>query len=81
MLERLGFGSAAGACEVSVLIGPGGVGGQVTFGSSHLVDPPCQEFSQAHEGVRGEGGWIFVIRGRGGIGGPVLEEHVPNPGS
>ena len=43
VMERLGFGSAAGAWEVWVLIGPGGVGGQVTLRRSHLVDPSCQE--------------------------------------
>jgi len=31
--------------------------------------------------VRGEGGEVFVIRRCGGIGGPVLEEHVPSPGT
>jgi len=35
----------------------------------------------AHKGVRGEGGRILVVRGCGGIGGPVLEEHVASLGS
>jgi len=31
--------------------------------------------------VQGEGGEVFVVRGRGGLGGPILEEHVPSSGS
>jgi len=31
--------------------------------------------------VRGEEGRVFVVEGRGGVGSPVLEEHVPRAGS
>jgi len=55
-----------------------GVGGQVTFCRLHLVDFSHYELPWTHEGVEGVGGGVLVVRGRGGIGGPVLEEHLPS---
>ena len=57
------------------------MGGQVAFCRSHLVDPSPHKFPQAHEGVGGVGGRVIVIQRPGVFFGPVLEEHVPSPGS
>ena len=45
------------------------------------MNPPRHKLPQSHKGVWGEGGGVFVIWGRGVVGGPVLEEHFPNAGS
>jgi len=44
------------------------------------MDSPRHRLPQPHKGVWGEGGGIFVVRGRGVVGGPVLDEHVPTAG-
>jgi len=80
VLERLGLDFAAWTGEVEVFVGPGRVGGQVAFGRSHLVDSPCHEFPQAHEGMGCDGGGVVVVRRCGVIFGPVLEKHVPSSG-
>jgi len=56
------------------------VGGQVAFRGYHLVDSPHNKLPQPHKGVWGEGGRIFVVRERGVIGGPVLDNQVPSAG-
>ena len=56
------------------------MGSQVTLRCSHLMDSPCHKLPQRHEGVWGEGGGVFVVRGWQVISGPVLEEHVPGAG-
>jgi len=56
------------------------MGGQVALRCSHLMDSPCQELLQPHDRVWGEGGGVFVVRGCGVFGSPVLEEHVPGAG-
>jgi len=81
VLEGLWFSSAAGAGKVWVLIEPRGVCGQVALCRSHLVDSPCHELSEAHEGVWGKVGGVVVVGGCGGVDGPILEEHVPSSGS
>ena len=80
MLERFRFDLAPWASEVGVFVRPGWVGGQVTFRRSHLVDSSCHKLSQAHEGVGGECGGVFVVRGCWVFFGPVLEKHVPSSG-
>ena len=66
-LERflVGFASRPGGFVVNVE--PGGVGGEVPFRGSHLVDSPGQEFLKAHTGVReyaGGGGCSRGVWGR-----------------
>ena len=78
MWEAFWFDPASGAGCVGILIKPGGVGGQVAFRRSHLVDSSCHKLPQTQERVRGEGGGIVVVWGSGLVGGPVLEEHVPS---
>ena len=78
MPERFRFDPASRAGSVGVLVEPGGVGGQVAFRRSHLVNPSCSKLPQTHERVRGEGGRIVVVWGSGCVGGPVLEVHVPS---
>ena len=78
MLEGFWSYLASGAGCVRVLVEPGGVGGQVAFRRSPLVDPSCHKVPQAHEGMRREGGGIVVVWGSGYVGGPILEKHVPN---
>jgi len=80
VLERFRFGLAPRTGEVGVFVGPGWVGGEVTFRRSDLVDPPCHKLSQAHKGVGGECGAVFVVRGCWVFFGPVLEKHVPSSG-
>jgi len=43
------------------------------------VDASCHELPHTHQGVWGEAGGVLVVRGCGGFGGPILEEHVPCP--
>jgi len=78
MLEGLWFDSTSGTGCVRVVVEPGGVGGQVAFCRSHLMDPSCHKPSWTHERMRGEGGGIVVVWGSGRIGSPVLQEHVPS---
>ena len=80
-MESVGLDFVPWTGEVGVFVGPGRVGSQVAFCRAHLVDSPCHKFSQAHEGMGGEGGGVVVVRGRGVFLGPVLVEHVPSPGS
>jgi len=80
VLEGLWFSPTSWAGWVGVLVEPQGVGSQVAFRCSHLVDPSCHKLPQSHKGVRGEGGGVFVVRGRGVVGSPVLDEHVPSAG-
>jgi len=61
VFERLRFKTAAGGGGVGVGGPPGWVGGQVTLAGSHLVDPPCYEHSQTHEGSWVQGGEVVVI--------------------
>jgi len=58
----------------------GGVDGEVAFCRSHLVDSSCHKLSETQEGVWRERGGISVVWGGGGVGGPVLEEHVSSAG-
>jgi len=52
MLERFRFQTATGAGGVGLRRPPGGVGHQVTFPGSHLVDASRRELAQTHEGLR-----------------------------
>ena len=61
MLESLWLTPAPGAGCVGVFVEPGGVGGQVAFCHSHLVDSSHPKLPQAHEGVWREGGGVFVV--------------------
>jgi len=44
------------------------------------MDSSRHKLLQPHKGVLGEGGGVFVVRGRGIVGDPVLNEHVPSAG-
>jgi len=80
VLKGLWLFSAAGAGNVGVLVEPGGVGGSVALRRSHLMDSPYHELLQTQKGVWGEGAGVSIVRGRGGVGGPVVEGHVPSAG-
>jgi len=56
------------------------MGSQVTLSRPHLVDSSPHKFTQPHKGVWGKGGGVFVVRGRGIVGDPVLDEHVSSAG-
>jgi len=45
------------------------------------VYPSGHKLSQTHKGVRGERGGEDIVRGCGGIGDPVLEEHISDAGA
>jgi len=45
------------------------------------MDSSPHELAQPHEGVRGEGGGVFVVRGHRLVGVPVFDKHVPGAGS
>jgi len=80
VLEGLWSSPASWAGWVGVLVEPREVGSQVALGCSHLVHPSCHKLPQPHKGVWREGGGVFVVRGRGVVGSPVLDEHVPSAG-
>jgi len=44
------------------------------------MDSSHHKLSQPHKGVWGEGGGVFVVRGRRIVGDPVLDDHVPSAG-
>jgi len=44
------------------------------------MDCSRQKLTQPHKGVWGKGGGVFVVWGRGVVGDPVLDEHVPSMG-
>jgi len=44
------------------------------------MDSSRHKLSQPHKGVWGDGGGVFVVRGRGIVSDPILEEHVPSAG-
>jgi len=52
------------------------VGGKAAFCRSNLVDPPCHALPQFYKRVWGHRGGEHVVRGCGGVSGPVLEGHV-----
>ena len=74
MLEGFGGSPAPGAKGGEFTVEPGGMGGQVAFAGSHLVDAACQELGEPHKGVGGEGGSEQVAGKRRGHGGPLAEE-------
>jgi len=78
--EGLWSSLAPWAGWVRVLVEPRGVGGQVALCRSHLMDSAGHKLRQPHKGVWGEGGGVFVVRGGGIVGAPVLDEHVPSAG-
>jgi len=43
--------------------------------------PSCHKLPWTHKGVWGERGGEVVVRGSGGIGDPILEEHVSGAGA
>jgi len=79
VFEHRRFKSAAGAGGIRIGGPPGWVGGQVTFASSHLVDPPGYELAQAHEGSWVQGGEVVVIPWCREETGPLHEEGIPAP--
>jgi len=44
------------------------------------MDSPRHKLPQPHEGMSGEGGGVFVVRGHGVVSDPVMNEHVPSAG-
>jgi len=66
-MEGFWSGSTTGAGGVGVIVEPGGVGGQVAFSCSHLVDSACHKLSQPHKGVWCEGGGVYVVGGVGAL--------------
>ena len=52
MFERLGLKTTAGAGGVGVGGPPGGMGGQVAFPGSHLMNSSGLQLAQSHEGAR-----------------------------
>jgi len=44
------------------------------------MDSSRHKLPQPHQGVWGEAGGVFVVGGRGIVGDPVLDEHVPSAG-
>jgi len=78
MLERLRSQTTARAGGVCIGGPPGGVGGQVTFASSHLTDPACYENVQTPEGLRAQGGGVVVVPWCWEEPGPLLEEGLPH---
>jgi len=80
VLEGLWSSPASWAGRVGVLVEPRGVGSQVALRCSHLVDRSYHKLPKPHKGVWGEGGGVFVVRGREVVGSPVLDEHVPSAG-
>ena len=44
------------------------------------MDSSRHKLAQPHKGGWGKGGGVFVVRGRGIVGDPVLDEHVPSAG-
>jgi len=44
------------------------------------MDSARHKLPQPHKGVWGERGGVFVVRGRGVVGGLVLDAHVPSTG-
>jgi len=81
VLAGLWFRLAAGAGRGWLFNKPGVVGGEVTPCRSHWVDSCRHELPQLLERVRGEEGRVFVVAGGGGVGGPLLEEHLLRAGS
>ena len=56
MPKGLGGRAAPRAEGGQMFIEPGGVGGEVTLASSHLVYAAGQEFGETHKRMRGKGG-------------------------
>ena len=79
MFESLRFQTAAGAGGIGIGGPPGRVAGQVTFASSHLVDPPGYAFAQAHEGTWVQAGEVVVRRARREEAAPLRENGLPDP--
>ena len=59
--KHLFFVPAPGAVSGFEDAGPRGVGGEIALLGSHLMDTPCHELAQAHEGVGSKGEWVRVI--------------------
>jgi len=55
------------------------LGGQVTFSSSHLVDPPGQELVHTHEGSGVQGGEVVVVPSCREETGPLCKEGLSDP--
>jgi len=79
MFERLGLKTTVGAGGVSIGGPPSGVGGQVTLPGSHLMNPPCHELAQSHEGASVQGGAMVVVSWCWEEKGPLLEEGLSHP--
>ena len=68
---------ASGACRVWVFVVPGRVCGQVVFAGSHLMDAACDEFVEAHEGVRGKAMRVGVIVSGREVFRPSVQQLLP----
>ena len=79
VLERLGLKTTAGAGGVGIRGPPCWVGGPVAFSGSHLVDPSCYEFTQAHKGPLVQSGEVVVLPWCREEAGPLCKEGLPDP--
>jgi len=79
VFEHLRLQNAARAGGVRLRGPPGGVGSQVTFPSSHLVDATRHELAQTHEQSWVNGRRVVVVGRWGEQSKPVLNEHLPDP--
>ena len=80
MRENLWLRSASRVGHVWALVEPREMCGQIARRRSHLVYYSGHKLPQSHEGVWGERGGEVVVRGCGGIGGLILEEHFSGVG-
>jgi len=63
VLKRFSFSVASRAGCIGILVVPRGVGHEVAFRRSHLVDSSSHELPLPHEGVWGKGRVIVIVRG------------------
>jgi len=79
VFKRFRFQAAAGAGGVSFRGPPGGVGTQITFPGSHLLDSPHSELVESNERPRVQGEGMVVICRWGEESRPVHDGRVPDP--
>ena len=79
MCEGLGGRAAAAAGGIGEITPPGGVGGEIAFACSHLVNSSGDELVEIHERVRGEARCVGVVFGSGVKRFPVFQKWIPCP--
>jgi len=63
---------------VGIGVAPRGMGHEIAFSRTHLVDPTCNELAQAHEGMGARRGLKGVVWGGWGVR-PVGKEVLFSP--